>query len=176
MPALRVWQVRGAGLIDLFIARGIQCSFSSRGSPLIGAMHSMSDFDFRNDDNPNEVRINTRVRSHRKPRDKSIEIISRLILMMAVAGCVYLVAGNRPRRLRNAIGEAKAATELSAGHVMGGKVAIGMKNSGVVRPRGDVLNAVARQAANEMDVPSEQRAEFVRDFEWAFNFAWDKSN
>jgi hypothetical protein len=66
--------------------------------------------------------------------------------------------------------------EMKGAHVAAGMVAIEMKNNGAIRPRGDTLNALARQAANKMDVPSERRAEFVRDFEWAFNLAWDKSN
>lgn len=136
----------------------------------------MNGFDFLNDSSPEQIPTNTRARSRRQPRQKSPQIAARLFLMMVVAGCVYLVAANRPRRPQKAEGGAKAAAELRAGHVMGGKVAIGMKNSGVVRPRGDLLNAVARQAANETHVPLDQRAEFVRDFEWAFNFAWDKSN
>lgn len=64
---------------------------------------------------------------------------------------------------------------LKGAHVAAGLVAIEMKNSGAIRPRGDALNALARQAANKMDVPTERRDEFVRDFEWAFNIAWDKS-
>lgn len=65
--------------------------------------------------------------------------------------------------------------DIKGAHVAAGLVAIEMKNNGSVRPRGDLLNALARKAANEMKVPSESRDEFVRDFEWAFNIAWDKS-
>jgi hypothetical protein len=64
--------------------------------------------------------------------------------------------------------------EIKGAHVAAGLVAFEMKNRGAVRPRGDVLNALARQAANKMDVPSERRDEFVQDFEWAFNRAWDQ--
>lgn len=106
-----------------------------------------------------------------------------LLLCLIVVGLMLITGENRKNRNANdrppaerieAVGTDKA--ELRAGHVMGGQVAIGMKNSGLIRPRGDVLNAVARQAANEKNVPMESRAEFVKDFEWAFNFAWDKSN
>jgi hypothetical protein len=64
--------------------------------------------------------------------------------------------------------------ELKGAHVAAGLVAFEMKNRGAVRPRGDVLNALARQAADKMDVPTERRDEFVSDFEWAFNRAWDQ--
>lgn len=75
----------------------------------------------------------------------------------------------------------KIATEtaekgkMKGAHIAAGLVAIDMKNNGSLRPRGDRLNALARKAADEMNVPSERRDEFVRDFEWAFNIAWDKS-
>jgi hypothetical protein len=75
----------------------------------------------------------------------------------------------------------KQATEkatkgsLKGAHVAAGLAAIELKNSGAIRPRGDTLNALARRAANELQVPPERRSEFVRDFEWAFNIAWDKS-
>jgi hypothetical protein len=64
---------------------------------------------------------------------------------------------------------------LKGAHVAAGIAAIELKNSGAIRPRGDVLNALARKAANELRVPADRRDEFVRDFEWAFDIAWDKS-
>jgi hypothetical protein len=78
------------------------------------------------------------------------------------------------REKANAEGNKKGG--MKGAHVAAGLVAIEMKNNGAIRPRGDALNAIARQAANKMEVPSERRAEFVRDFEWAFNLTWDKSN
>lgn len=94
--------------------------------------------------------------------------------------------GMKQAREKNAQASAarreKAAAEkvekgkMKGAHLAAGLVAIEMKNKGTIRPRGDALNALARQAANKLDVPSERRPEFVSDFEWAFNLAWDKSN
>lgn len=48
--------------------------------------------------------------------------------------------------------------EIKGAHVAAGLVAIEMKNRGAIRPRGDELNALARKAANKMDVPLCQSA------------------
>jgi hypothetical protein len=48
-----------------------------------------------------------------------------------------------------------------------------LKGRGNVRPRGDVLDALARKCANEMKVSDEGRKAFVSDFIRAFDKVWD---
>jgi len=59
--------------------------------------------------------------------------------------------------------------------VVAGLMAIAMKNNGGLRPRGAVLEAWARKAADAMELPSDRRTAFVRDFERAFDLAWETS-
>jgi hypothetical protein len=68
------------------------------------------------------------------------------------------------------------AANKSPGEVAAVLVATEMKSGATIRPRGDELDALARAAANQMNVQDNERKRFVADFVRAFNLVWDKIN
>jgi hypothetical protein len=90
------------------------------------------------------------------------------LLVLAAIGWVLELTGLAPKQ------PAAVKAKPTGAMYMGGMVAIDLANSGGVKPSGDRVNALARQAASKNGVADpDERSKFVRDFEFGFWKGWE---